>query len=147
MGEGGIPPELAQHLMQAALEVEMDLHPAAEADLVGGRGSLDELPAGNVTVRTGRPHVQGMVLGVVQSVPGGSDRDDSVAQSRDGNQWGSRGVDAYADSRAVRSGMIASADSATAPPMTTTAGLSRMLRDAVTRAMDVAGRSRIFRAT
>ncbi|AXI79064.1 hypothetical protein C7M71_018240 [Peterkaempfera bronchialis] len=39
MGEGGILPELAQHLMQAALEAEMDQHLAAEAGRVGGRGS------------------------------------------------------------------------------------------------------------
>ncbi|MEU2598243.1 transposase [Streptomyces hirsutus] len=39
MGVGGILPELAQHLMQAALEAEMDLHLAAEAGRVGGRGS------------------------------------------------------------------------------------------------------------
>jgi putative transposase len=39
MGEGGILPELAQHLMQAALEAEMDLHLAAERTRVGGRGS------------------------------------------------------------------------------------------------------------
>jgi putative transposase len=39
MGEGGLLPELAQHLMQAALETEMDLHLAAEAARVGGRGS------------------------------------------------------------------------------------------------------------
>ncbi|MFF4145300.1 transposase [Streptomyces sp. NPDC001698] len=39
MGEGGVLPELAQHLMQAALEAEMDLHLAAEAGRVGGRGS------------------------------------------------------------------------------------------------------------
>jgi hypothetical protein len=39
MGEGGILPELAQHLMQAALEAEMELHLAAEAGRVGGRGS------------------------------------------------------------------------------------------------------------
>ncbi|MFD3947918.1 transposase [Streptomyces sp. NPDC058579] len=38
MGEGGILPELAQHL-QAALEAEMDLHLQAEAGRVGGRGS------------------------------------------------------------------------------------------------------------
>ncbi|WP_327381748.1 MULTISPECIES: hypothetical protein [unclassified Streptomyces] len=31
MGEGGILPELAQHLMQAALEAEMDLHLADES--------------------------------------------------------------------------------------------------------------------
>ncbi|MGW0819092.1 hypothetical protein ACWD00_38815 [Streptomyces viridiviolaceus] len=31
MGEGGLLPELAQHLMQAALEAEMDEHLAAEA--------------------------------------------------------------------------------------------------------------------
>ncbi|MEU3355706.1 IS256 family transposase [Streptomyces sp. NPDC037389] len=39
MGEGGILPELAQHLMQAALEAEMDLHLADESVRVGGRGS------------------------------------------------------------------------------------------------------------
>ncbi len=39
MGEGGILPELAQHLMQAALEAEMDLHLASEAGRTGGRGS------------------------------------------------------------------------------------------------------------
>ncbi|MEV5283465.1 transposase [Streptomyces sp. NPDC052811] len=40
MGEGGILPELAQHLMQAALEAEMDQHLAAEAGgRAGGRGS------------------------------------------------------------------------------------------------------------
>ena len=39
MGEGGLLPELAQHLMQAALEAEMDVHLAAEAERVGGRGS------------------------------------------------------------------------------------------------------------
>lgn len=39
MGEGGILPELAQHLMQAALEAEMDQHLAAEAGQVGGRGA------------------------------------------------------------------------------------------------------------
>ncbi|MFE7532590.1 IS256 family transposase [Kitasatospora sp. NPDC057542] len=39
MGEGGILPELAQHLMQAALEAEMDRHLAAEAGRAGGRGS------------------------------------------------------------------------------------------------------------
>ncbi|MFF4147810.1 transposase [Streptomyces sp. NPDC001698] len=39
MGEGGLLPELAQHLMQAALEAEMDEHLAAEAGRVGGRGS------------------------------------------------------------------------------------------------------------
>ncbi|WP_406416598.1 hypothetical protein OH809_38300 [Streptomyces sp. NBC_00873] len=31
MGEGGILPELAQHLMQAALEAEMDQHLASRA--------------------------------------------------------------------------------------------------------------------
>ncbi|MFI8306537.1 transposase [Streptomyces sp. NPDC085927] len=36
MGEGGLPPELAQHLMQAALEAQMDEHLAGRA---GGRGS------------------------------------------------------------------------------------------------------------
>ncbi|MGW6262154.1 hypothetical protein ACWF9O_35210, partial [Streptomyces sp. NPDC055085] len=30
MGEGGILPELAQHLIQAALEAEMDLAPAEQ---------------------------------------------------------------------------------------------------------------------
>ncbi|MYV49697.1 transposase [Streptomyces sp. SID2888] len=39
MGEGGLLPELAQHLMQAALEAEMDEHLAAGAGRVGGRGS------------------------------------------------------------------------------------------------------------
>jgi hypothetical protein len=39
MGEGGILPELAQHLMQAALEAEMDQHLAAGAGQAGGRGS------------------------------------------------------------------------------------------------------------
>jgi hypothetical protein len=39
MGEGGLLPELAQHLMQAALEAEMDEHLAAEAGRGGGRGS------------------------------------------------------------------------------------------------------------
>jgi transposase-like protein len=39
MGEGGLLPELAQHLMQAALEAEMDEHLAVEAGRVGGRGS------------------------------------------------------------------------------------------------------------
>ncbi|MPY35693.1 IS256 family transposase [Streptomyces adustus] len=39
MGEGGILPELAQHLMQAALEAEMDLHLAEESARAGGRGS------------------------------------------------------------------------------------------------------------
>ncbi|MFF3160096.1 transposase [Streptomyces sp. NPDC057910] len=39
MGEGGILPELAQHLVQAALEAEMDLHLAGESVLAGGRGS------------------------------------------------------------------------------------------------------------
>jgi len=39
MGEGGLLPELAQHLMQAALEAEMDEHLDAEAGRAGGRGS------------------------------------------------------------------------------------------------------------
>ncbi|MER7960280.1 IS256 family transposase, partial [Streptomyces sp. NPDC096030] len=39
MGEGGILPELAQHLLQSALEAEMDLHLQAEAGRAGGRGS------------------------------------------------------------------------------------------------------------
>ncbi|WUX87608.1 transposase (plasmid) [Streptomyces sp. NBC_01426] len=39
MGEGGILPELAQHLMQAALEAEMELHLADESLIAGGRGS------------------------------------------------------------------------------------------------------------
>ncbi|MFJ5812242.1 IS256 family transposase [Streptomyces sp. NPDC093093] len=39
MGEGGILPELAQHLMQAALEAEMDLHLADESVRASGRGS------------------------------------------------------------------------------------------------------------
>jgi putative transposase len=39
MGEGGLLPQLTRHLMQAALEAEMDQHLAAEADRVGGRGA------------------------------------------------------------------------------------------------------------
>ncbi|MEU0351429.1 IS256 family transposase [Streptomyces sp. NPDC006237] len=39
MGEGGLLPEIAQHLMQSALETEMDLHLVEEAGRVGGRGS------------------------------------------------------------------------------------------------------------
>jgi transposase-like protein len=39
MGEGGLLPELTQHLMQAALEAELDLHLADEAQRCGGRGS------------------------------------------------------------------------------------------------------------
>ncbi|MER7694741.1 transposase [Streptomyces sp. NPDC097610] len=39
MGEGGLLPELAQHLMQAALEAEMDEHLATGASRAGGRGS------------------------------------------------------------------------------------------------------------
>ncbi|MFF4016562.1 transposase [Streptomyces sp. NPDC001843] len=39
MGDGGLLPELAQHLMQAALEAEMDEHLAAEAGRTSGRGS------------------------------------------------------------------------------------------------------------
>ncbi|MFD5521058.1 IS256 family transposase [Streptomyces sp. NPDC127066] len=39
MGEGGLLSELAQHLMQAALEAEMDEHLTAEAGRIGGRGS------------------------------------------------------------------------------------------------------------
>ncbi|MFF3062513.1 transposase [Streptomyces sp. NPDC057909] len=39
MGEGGLLPELTRHLMQAALEAEMDLHLAEEAGRTGGRGS------------------------------------------------------------------------------------------------------------
>jgi putative transposase len=39
MGVGGLLPELAQHLMQAALEAEMDRHLADEAGRAGGRGS------------------------------------------------------------------------------------------------------------
>jgi putative transposase len=39
MGEGGLLPELAQHLMQAALEAEMDRHLADEAGRSGGRGA------------------------------------------------------------------------------------------------------------
>ncbi|MFF4835228.1 hypothetical protein [Streptomyces sp. NPDC001315] len=39
MGEGGLLPEIARHLMQAALEAEMDLHLAEEAGRTGGRGS------------------------------------------------------------------------------------------------------------
>jgi transposase-like protein len=39
MGEGGLLPRLTQHLMQAALEAELDQHLAAEAVRVGGRGA------------------------------------------------------------------------------------------------------------
>ena len=39
MGEGGLLVELARHLMQAAVEAEMDLHLAEEAGRTGGRGS------------------------------------------------------------------------------------------------------------
>nr|WSW49189.1 IS256 family transposase [Streptomyces sp. NBC_01001] len=39
MGEGGILPELARHLMQSALDAEMDLHLQAEAGQASGRGS------------------------------------------------------------------------------------------------------------
>ncbi|MEU8701642.1 IS256 family transposase [Streptomyces sp. NPDC048680] len=39
MGEGGVLPELAQHLMQSALEAEMDQHLAEGAGRGGGRGS------------------------------------------------------------------------------------------------------------
>ena len=39
MGEGGLLPELARHLMQSALEAEMDQHLVEEAGRVGGRGS------------------------------------------------------------------------------------------------------------
>jgi transposase-like protein len=39
MGEGGLLPELVQHLMQAALEAEMGEHLAAGAGRTGGRGS------------------------------------------------------------------------------------------------------------
>lgn len=39
MGEGGLLPELTQHLMEAALEAEMDQHLAAEAGMAGGRGA------------------------------------------------------------------------------------------------------------
>ncbi|MDX2937665.1 IS256 family transposase [Streptomyces ipomoeae] len=39
MGEGGLLPELTQHLMQAALKAETDEHLAAEAGLSGGRWS------------------------------------------------------------------------------------------------------------
>ncbi|MFJ6215590.1 hypothetical protein ACIQGZ_20005, partial [Streptomyces sp. NPDC092296] len=39
MGEGGLLPELAQHLMQAALEAEMDEHLATGAGRADGRGS------------------------------------------------------------------------------------------------------------
>ncbi|WSP87520.1 transposase [Streptomyces sp. NBC_01233] len=39
MGEGGLLVELTRHLMQAAVEAEMDLHLAEEAGRTGGRGS------------------------------------------------------------------------------------------------------------
>ena len=53
MGEGGLLPELAQHLMQAALEAEMDEHLAAGAGRVGGRGSRSGTWPGRCT--TTRP--------------------------------------------------------------------------------------------
>ena len=39
VGEDGLLPAITQHLMQAALEAEMDEHLAAEAERGGGRGS------------------------------------------------------------------------------------------------------------
>jgi putative transposase len=39
VGEGGLLPAITQHLMQAALEAELEEHLAAEAERVGGRGS------------------------------------------------------------------------------------------------------------
>nr|WTB35491.1 transposase [Streptomyces sp. NBC_00830] len=39
MGTGGRLPEITRHLMQAALEAEMDLHLTEEAGRTGGRGS------------------------------------------------------------------------------------------------------------
>jgi putative transposase len=39
LGEGGVLPELAQHLMRAVLEAEMDEHLAAGAGRTSGRGS------------------------------------------------------------------------------------------------------------
>ncbi|MFD7057579.1 transposase [Streptomyces mirabilis] len=39
VGEDGLLPAITQHLMQAALEAELDEHLAAEAERGGGRGS------------------------------------------------------------------------------------------------------------
>ncbi|WP_406016815.1 transposase (plasmid) [Streptomyces sp. NBC_00984] len=39
VGEQGLLPAITQHLMQAALEAEMEEHLAAEAERVGGRGA------------------------------------------------------------------------------------------------------------
>nr|WTB31055.1 transposase [Streptomyces sp. NBC_00830] len=39
VGEGGLLPAITQHLMQAALEAELEEHLAAESERVGGRGS------------------------------------------------------------------------------------------------------------
>ncbi|MGW0494408.1 hypothetical protein ACWD0Z_02955, partial [Streptomyces sp. NPDC003007] len=39
VGEDGLLPAITQHLMQAALEAELEEHLAAEAERGGGRGS------------------------------------------------------------------------------------------------------------
>ena len=39
VGEGGLLPAITQHVMQAALETELEEHLAAEAERAGGRGS------------------------------------------------------------------------------------------------------------
>ena len=39
VGEGGLLPAITQHLMQAALETELEEHLAAEAERAGGRRS------------------------------------------------------------------------------------------------------------
>ncbi|WP_166027471.1 hypothetical protein [Streptomyces chilikensis] len=39
VGEAGLLPAITQHLMQAALEAELEKHLAAEAERAGGRGS------------------------------------------------------------------------------------------------------------
>jgi putative transposase len=50
MGEGGLLPELAQHLMQAALEAEMDEHLDAEA---GRWAGADRVRAATRATATG----------------------------------------------------------------------------------------------
>ncbi|MFH8516787.1 hypothetical protein ACH4CE_17045 [Streptomyces gelaticus] len=40
VGEDGLLPAITQHLMQAALEAELEEHLAAEAERAGGRGDI-----------------------------------------------------------------------------------------------------------
>ncbi|MET7520364.1 transposase [Streptomyces sp. NPDC005480] len=67
-------PELAQHLIQAALEAEMDVHLAAEAGRAGGRGSRSggnmrtgyrAKKVGTVTVQVPRDRVGRRVGGAI----------------------------------------------------------------------------------